>query len=295
MSEPILIISGPTASGKTDLAAKLAKLLDGELVSADSRQIYRGLDIGTGKDRPENVKIHLIDLINPNQSFSVAQYRELALKTIKEIKSRGKLPIVVGGTGQYLEAIINPPKPSFNIKPNKFLRFFLNKFSLKTLQVIYKFLDEESFSKLNYADLHNPHRLIRKIEIKLSHPRKIENCELKVENYYHLSLTAPNRVLYQRVDQRVEARIKNGLEQEIKKLLKKYRWSDPGLNTHAYKELKTGFTEENINRWRFDEHRYVRRQKTWLEKMPNIRYFDITSPHYPQEVIDYVLKCYNKL
>ena len=126
MYKKILIISGPTATGKTNIAIKLAKKFNGELISADSRQIYKGMDIGTGKDHPKNIKINLIDIINPNESFSVAQYRELALKSIDNIFSKGKLPIIVGGTGQYVESIINP-RETFDIKPN----YFLNNCELK--------------------------------------------------------------------------------------------------------------------------------------------------------------------
>jgi len=114
----LLIISGPTATGKTALAVKIAKKFNGELISADSRQIYRGMDIGTGKDHSQNVTIHLIDIINPNQSFSVAQYRQLALEKISEIQSQNKLPIIVGGSGQYIDSIINP-QPTFSVKPKK--------------------------------------------------------------------------------------------------------------------------------------------------------------------------------
>ena len=149
MYKKILIISGPTATGKTNIAIKLAKKFNGELISADSRQIYKGMDIGTGKDHPKNIKINLIDIINPNESFSVAQYRELALKSIDNILSKGKLPIIVGGTGQYVESIINP-RETFDIKPNYFLRFFLDRLSVNTLQrnIIYfanKIKHEEYF------------------------------------------------------------------------------------------------------------------------------------------------------
>lgn len=303
--KPILIISGPTASGKTSLALKLMKLLNGELISADSRQIYKGFDIGTGKDHPKNIKIHMIDILSPNIQYSVSQYRETALKIIKNIQSKGKLPIIVGGTGQYIQSLIESPRETFDIKPNKLLRFFLNKFNVKTLQFIYKLLDKQKFSQLNHSDVNNPHRLIRKIEICLSplskgRPRSGggEICD-----YIHISLTAPNQFLFKNIDQRVDERIKTGLFNEIRNLLKKYPWSAPAFRTHAYKEFegviairqtdKETIPLEVINQWRFDEHRYVHRQKSYFKKIPNIHYFDITSSKYPQSVIDFVKKCYN--
>jgi tRNA dimethylallyltransferase len=174
----LLIISGPTATGKTALAVKLAKKYSGELISADSRQIYRGMDLGTGKDHPTDVKLHLIDIINPDQPFSVAQYRQLALKKIQEIQSKIKLPIIVGGTGQYIDSIINP-QPTFHIRPNNLLRFFLNKLSIKYIQSIYKLLDKNSFESLNNSEKNNPHRLIRKIEIKLSFQSPLSKRDLE--------------------------------------------------------------------------------------------------------------------
>lgn len=311
--KPILIISGPTASGKTSLAIKLMKLLNGELISADSRQIYKGLDIGTGKDHPKNIKIHMIDILNPNEQYSVTQYRQAVLPLIEKIQKKGKLPIIVGGTGQYIQSLIEAPRETFHIKPNKFLRFFLNKLSVKFLQKIYKFLDKEKYNQLNNSDIHNPHRLIRKIEISL-HKTPLLKGEVRlgkpnrgISDYIHISLTAPNLFLFKNIDQRVDERIKMGLFNEIRNLLKKYPWSAPAFRTHAYKEFEgviarnppTGGDEaipmEVIQKWHYDEHRYVHRQKTWFRKMPNVHFFDITSSKYPQDAIDFVLKCYNKL
>lgn len=296
--KPILIISGPTASGKTGLAIKMMKLLNGELISADSRQIYKGFDIGTGKDHPKNIKIHMIDILSPNVQYSVSQYREDVLKLIKNIQSTGKIPIIVGGTGQYIQSLIESPRETFDIKPNKLLRFFLNKFNVKTLQFIYKLLDKQKFSQLNHSDVNNPHRLIRKIEICLSPLSKGDVLRQMSEDrgicdYIHISLTAPNQVLFKNIDQRIDERIKQGLENEIKELKKKYKWSAPAFRTHAYKEFENGFSSENIQKWHFDEHRYVHRQKSYFKRIPNIHYFDITSSKYPQSVIDFVKKCYN--
>ncbi len=311
--KPILIISGPTASGKTGLAIKLMKLLHGELISADSRQIYRGFDIGTGKDHPKNIKIHMIDILDPSEQYSVTQYRQDVLPLISKIQKKGKLPIIVGGTGQYIQSLIEAPRETFHIKPNKFLRFFLNKLSVKYLQKIYRLLDKEKYFKLNHSDINNPHRLIRKIEINLA--IKFPFCQRGkpakggkgICNYIHISLTAPNSYLFKNIDKRVDERIKMGLFDEIRNLLKKYPWSAPAFRTHAYKEFEgviarsphpaddKAIPMEVIRQWHYDEHRYVHRQKTWFKKMPNVHFFDITSSKYPQDAIDFVLKCYNKI
>ena len=307
MSKKLLIISGPTATGKTDLAIKFAKKFDGVLISADSRQIYRGMDIGTGKDHPKDFKINLVDLINPNLSFSVAQYQKLALQKIIEIHSQNKLPIIVGGTGQYIDSIINPDKSTYSIKPNNFLRFFLNKLSTPTIQKIYKILDKKNFDSLNNSEQHNPHRLIRKIEIKLSGRDVARYVSTKKSNFniLHLSLLAPTSFLYPRIDARVQKRLDIGFLDEIKNLLKKYSRTDPGLNTLAYKEFKDYFNKsietprgasllKNCQeKWRYDEHAYARRQITWFKKQNNIHFIDITDSKYMTRTRDMVKKWYN--
>ncbi len=300
----MLIISGPTATGKTNLAIKLAKKYNGQLISADSRQIYKGLDIGTGKDHPKNIIINLINLITPDQSFSVAQYQKLAFQKITEIHKKNKLPIIVGGTGQYIDAIVNPDKSTYFIKPNKFLRFFLNRLSTPTIQKIYQILDKNNFDKLNNSEKHNPHRLIRKIEIKLSSrdaPRGVSK-NLNNFNILHLSLTAPTSFLYPRIDARVQKRLSLGLLDEIKKILKQYSWSDPGLNTLAYKEFRPYFVETHHdasllkncqNKWTFDEHAYARRQLTWFKKQKNIDFVDVSNSSFKSKIFTKVNKWYN--
>lgn len=306
MSKKILIISGPTATGKTSLAVRIAKEYNGELISADSRQIYQGMDIGTGKDHPKDIQVHLTDLITPNQSFSVAEFQKLALVKINQIQSRGKLPIIVGGTGQYIDSLINPHTETFSVRPFLLLRFFLNRLPVFYLQKICQVLDKKSYLNLNNSDLHNPHRLIRKIEISIFNHKKTifplsSKGELKGDfNYLHLSLTAPNSYLYSQIDQRIEKRLKLGLLDEINNLLRTYSWHHPGLNTLAYKELRPYFEnrmslETCIQKWRYDEHAYARRQKTWFKKYSLIHFFDITQTKFPDNLINLINKWYNEL
>lgn len=294
----LLVISGPTASGKTSLAINLAKDFDGELISADSRQLYRGLDIGTGKDHPKNVVIHLIDILDPNQEFSVAQYQQLVQQKINDIHSRHRLPIVVGGTGQYLDAAINGAKSTFMVKPLPFLRKILNHFPLATLQLILKTIDYSTFKSLNNSDIHNPHRLIRKIEIKLS-PQPQTPTASPQYDVLHLSLTADNSFLFPRVDARVESRLKMGLLKEIETLLLSNKWHYPGLNTLAYKEFRPFFEKkvslsQAVDAWKFDEHALVRRQKTWLAQMANVNFIDISESSFEQNAHNLVKKWYNR-
>jgi len=171
------------------------------------------------------------------------------------------------------------------------LRIILNKLSVKNLQKIYSLLDENKFSLLNNSEKNNPHRLIRKIEIKLF----LGKLSTKKNHFdvLHISLTAPNQFLYDRIDNRVQNRLKLGLFNEIKNLLTKYSWSDPGLNSLAYKEFKTGFDQKNTNRWRFHEHAYARRQKTWFKKIIPIAFIDITNPQFSPKAINLIRKWYN--
>lgn len=302
MSNQLLIISGPTATGKTDLAVKLAKKYNGELVSGDSCQIYKGMDIGTGKDQPEETPIHLIDIITPDQKFSVADFQKVAIKTIKEIQSRDKLPILVGCSGFYIDSVINPNYNTFSIKPNKFLRFLLNRFSVKTLQKIYKFLDFQNFSKLNHSDINNHYRLSRKIEIKLFQsklPDQSEEGTVKGFDTLHLSLTAPLDFLYKRIDTRVQKRMDIGFLDEVKTLLKKYKWSDPGMQIAAYKCLKPYFQHKNdlencLKLWSFAEHSDARRQSCWFKSRLNTYFFDITNKNFNKNILSKVSRWYTK-
>jgi tRNA dimethylallyltransferase len=295
----LLIISGPTATGKTALAVKLAQKFNGEIISADSRQIYRGMDIGTGKDHPKNIKIHLIDLINPDESFSVSQYKKLALEKISEIQAQNKLPILVGGSGFYIDSVINSAYDTFSVKPNILLRVVLNRLPLSVLKIILKIIDKNIYFKLNNSDINNPRRLIRKIEISLSKDARSDVFTNNI-NFLHLSLLTPRQTLYDRIDARVKNRLKMGLIDEIKNLLKKYKWSDPGLKTIAYINFKKYFSlgtslADAQQKWTFAEHALARRQLTWFKNAKVDHYFNITSANFQKNASKIVAQWYNKL
>ncbi len=300
MFNKLLVISGPTATGKTDLAVKIAKKYNGELVSGDSCQIYKGMDIGTGKDQPQDTPIHLIDLVTPDKKFSVADFQKIGLETIKEIQSRGKLPILVGCSGFYIDSLINPNYNTFSIKPNKFLRFIFKYLSLNTLQKIYKFLDKDGFSKLNNSDINNHYRLTRKIEIKIFKKDTKYLIPDTKYNILHVSLTAPLDFLYQRIDTRVNKRMEIGFLNEIKNLLKKYKWSDPGMQIAAYQCLKpylmkTSPLSSCLQSWSYAEHSDARRQTCWFKTKSKANYFDITKNKYEENIFKQVDKWYNKI
>lgn len=301
MTKKVLIISGPTATGKTSLAVKIANKLKAELISADSRQIYMGLNIGTGKDHPSDIPVHLIDIIPPDQAFSSHQFRRLAMAKIKQIHRQSKLPIVVGGTGYYIKTLTSPP---FSGHPptHPLFRKVFNLFPLCLLQTIHLIVNRRQFIRLNNSEKHNPHRLIRKLEIKLfSRPTSPVPSTSPQYDYLHICLTASTKTIYKNIDHRVKARLKKGLLSEIRHLLKKYHWGHPGLNTLAYKEFRPYFAHPNptglnqaIDKWRYHEHSYARRQLTWFKKRPHLHFFNIDSPSFPKNAISLILKWYNR-
>lgn len=303
----LLIISGPTATGKTALAVEVAREFGGELISADSRQVYLGLDIGVGKDHPQGTPIHLIDLITPDQVFSVAEFRRQAQVKISEIHSRGHLPIVVGCTGLYISSLLRPYH-TLNRPPLPWLRFLLDHLPVFLLQKSYQLLDPRKYQLLNHSDVNNPRRLIRKIEIAISLFRHKKNDSPPLSkgglrggfDLLHLSLTAPNSFLFPRIDGRVEERLTAGHLQELENLLKKYRWSDPGLKVSAYASFKpfSGNHQtlvECIQKWKYREHRDARRQKTWFKVQSPATFVDVSRPDYTHKALSFVNKWYNQL
>lgn len=334
----LLVICGPTATGKTELAIKLAQKLDGEIVSADSRQVYRGMDVGTGKDvenfkfpsqsylapsgtirtrRKERfwtgkqigyylvngIKIWLYDVVEPKEEFSVAQYFKITKVVIKDIWQRGKLPILVGGSGFYIKALTHGIE-SLGIEPDWELRKKLSNLEINQLRANLAKIWPERWKIMNESDRKNPRRLIRAIEIA----RKYQNPNIKIQNYkskiknldtLFIGLTAPYPVLYRRIDKRVEERVKKGVVEEIKTLLKKgYGWDLPSMSGMGYREFRDFFEkranfEEAVQRWKWDEHQYARRQMTWFKKDPRIHWFPITDPDLTEKMERLIRTWYN--
>ena len=256
--DKLLVICGPTATGKTALATALAKKLNGELISADSRQVYRGMDLVTGKDRPD-VPIWLYDVVNPDEEFSVSQWVKLTRSAIIDIKKRKKLPIIVGGTGLYIKALFDP-FDTIDIPPNKALRKKLSAVSVAELQA------QTTRGRMNNSDWNNPRRLIRKIEIETSHV-----TTHKKPHVFHavvIGLTAPLPILDARIDARFNKRLQQGMQKEIDALVKKYDKNLPSMSAIG-----------------LNEHAYARRQLTWFTKQKDIHWFDCTLPTLLPDVI----------
>jgi tRNA dimethylallyltransferase len=320
----LLIICGPTATGKTALGLLLAKKFKGEIISADSRQVYRGMDIATGKDIEEGkwvrdhweiqgVPLWLLDVVEPHQEFSVAQYIDLAQKKIRDIWQRRKsrlevedprrrasgLPILVGGTGFYIKGLIDGIG-TLGVEADWELRMRLENLSAEKLFDLLSRLNPVKAASLNASDRKNPRRLIRAIEIATRQKPETKNLKPKTSvDTLFIGLKAELKKLYKRIDKRVEERVKGGVEKEIKGLIRKgYSWDMPAMSALGYREWQDFFEgrlgkEEVIQKWKFDEHGYARRQMTWFRKDPRIHWFDITEDDWTERVEGLVKSWYN--
>jgi tRNA dimethylallyltransferase len=285
---PLILIVGPTAVGKTELAIQLAERLGGEIVSADSRLFYRGMDIGTAKptrEEQERVPHHLIDIANPDEILSLAVFQQKAREAIADIHTRNKIPFLVGGTGQYVRAVTEGWTPP-EVKPDERLRSELEK--KKDARGEYWLheklnrLDPDAAQKI---DARNFRRTIRALEVILTTGRKFSEQRGQSESPYHLlsiGLTRPRPELYARVDQRIETMFANGFLEEVKRLLAAPRGYSPSLPTMSaigYREcLRVIHGELNEEQAKAEIRRatrvFVRRQANWFkESDPNIQWF----------------------
>lgn len=269
----ILIICGPTAVGKTKLAVALAKTFRGELINADSRQVYIGLDALTGKDRSQEVPIWLYDVLPPDQEFSVHHFVRLAKAAIEDIHKREKLPIVVGGTGFYLRALTKPFE-TIAIPPNWPQRKHLEALSIDALQ---KLVNPKRLERMNESDSKNPRRLIRAIEVAAQG----QHVRRAVPRYSPLwiGLTVPSSVLKQRIAERVAMRFDKAAS-EVRDGLPPILGVNPLLSFKRDECTK----EETLKDWAHAEYQYAKRQMTWFRKEKGIHWFDVKNTDYQHEV-----------
>ena len=292
----LILIVGPTAVGKTDLAIQLAEKLNGEIISADSRLFYRGMDIGTAKPSLEErarVYHYLIDIVNPDETLSLAVFQQKAKEIISDIHARGKLPFLVGGTGQYVRAVTQGWTPP-EVTADERLRGELEKLALSKaegskdekganwLHDRLAQVDPESAQKI---DARNVRRTIRALEVILTTGRKFSEQRRQSDSPYHLitvGLTRPRPELYERVDQRIDAMFANGFVDEVKGLLEKgYTPALPSMSAIGYREcIRVVKGELTIEQAKVEMRRvtriFVRRQANWFKEAdPNIMWFKI--------------------
>ncbi|MBZ9569479.1 tRNA (adenosine(37)-N6)-dimethylallyltransferase MiaA [Patescibacteria group bacterium] len=285
----LIVVLGPTAIGKTELAIKLAKKFNGEILSADSRQVYREMDIGTAKpprqqetrDKRQGyiakgVPHYMIDIVNPDEEFNVAIYKKLAIKAIKNIQERGKLPFLVGGTGLYIQAIVdNIDFP--RVPAKKELREKLEKKSNEELFKIYKKLDSLG---AKFIDKENKRRLIRAIEVCKATKKPFWQQRKKGEPFFdilQIGIKLPKTELKKRIEKRVKRMFKLGLEKEVKDLVEKYGWNISSMQTIGYQEWQEYFNKK-INEKELREKiilhtlQLAKRQITWFKRGKRIHW-----------------------
>lgn len=274
-SRKVVAIVGPTGSGKTEWAHILAQKFAGEVISIDSRQIYIGMDIGTAKDK--TFPQELIDIIEPAQNFSVADYQKKATDLINSYLKSQKLPILAGGTGLYLDAVVEG-----------FIIPELKKESEKIRQELEKLTDADLFKKLQELDPdsaekidpRNIRRVIRALEYTMLNERPFSKGQRKRKPNFKtliIGIDVPRETLFAKCDARVERMIKDGLVEEVRNLIKKYPTDLPAFNSIGYKEiidylqgrLTLAEAKEKI---KFNTHAYVRKQDTWFRRNKNIKW-----------------------
>lgn len=283
----LLIICGPTASGKTSLAVSLAKQYSGELISADSRQVYIGMDIGTGKDigSLQGIPIHLYDVASPTESFSVSRYRQLAVEALQTIQKKGKLPVVVGGTGLYIDSLLRSSS-TYDIPPNTQVRSAYQSYSVGQLQNELMSLAPEILSTMNNSDRNNPRRLIRKIEIAQAGILPTNTVLTGNSEILILGLRSELNTIQRSISLRVDERIHEGFLHEIQSLLAQgVTWDMPSMSGLGYAQMKgvlegTKKLSDAIEEWKTKEFQYAKRQLTWFKKNPRIHWFDPSQPDY---------------
>src|SRR3989339_881533 len=284
MSRKIIVILGPTASGKSALGVKLAKKINGEIISADSRQVYKGLDIGSGKiTRKEmgGIPHYCLDIFSPKKIFTVVDFKKCAEKAIEKIFAKNKIPIIVGGTGLYIQAIVdNIVLPE--VKPNWKLRKELEKKTTEEMFGMLKKLDPE---RARNIDAKNPRRLIRAIEIakKLGKTPKLKPMSRRDLDIRQIGIKLPDEILKKNIEKRIKKILKSGLIAETKKLRKS------GLSWKRIYELGFEYKypalflqnkiskDEMLAKMLIENRQYSKRQMTWFKRDKRIKWINFPT------------------
>jgi len=276
-NQPLLVIVGPTAVGKTALSLRLAADFDIEIISADSRQIYRQLDIGTAKATPQEQAVaphHLVDVVEPDQILTLADFQERAYAAIEAVHRRGRLPVLVGGTGQWVWAVVEGwgiPR----VAPDRELRATLeaeaNQQGHEALYSRLAAVDPEAAQKI---DSRNVRRVIRALEVYHKTGTPISEHQRKKAPAYQIllvGLTLPRQVLYERIDQRVDTMMQMGLLEEVRRLAEAgYSWKKPALSGLGYRQLGQYLRgkvslDEAVALIKRETRRFVRQQHNWFK------------------------------
>ena len=291
----IVVICGPTASGKTALGIQVAQQANGEIISSDSMQIYKDMDIGTAKPTPEEraqAVHHLVDFVSPDQRYSVADFKKDATEKIEDILSRGKLPIIVGGTGLYVNSLIHNIEYKEEITDIEY-RNELEKVDLETLYKQAQEIDPEATAKVSQNDRK---RITRILEIyhttgKTKTQMEAESRQEVKYDYKIFVLTPERDKLYERINLRVDLMMQAGLVDEVKQLLQKYNEFPTAMQGLGYKEVKEYLDgditeEEMVEKIKQESRHYAKRQLTWFRQYKDATWLDTFDKNNVNIVLD---------
>lgn len=292
MKPKVIVICGPTASGKTSLSIELAKKINGEIISADSMQIYKEMNIGTAKptvDEMQGIPHHLIDFVSPNQRYSVADFKKAATEQIEQIFKKEKVPIIVGGTGLYVDTLIKNiiyQEIEIDTEYRNQLEEIIKKQGLETLYNKALEIDEQAMKIISKND---KKRIMRVLEIY--HQTGKTKTQLEAEstmvpspyNFIVFAINMEREKLYERINKRVDIMIEQGLIEEVKYIVSKYSEFPTAMQGLGYKEvvsyLKNEITkEEMIEKLKMETRRYAKRQLTWFRKNKEIKWINGLAP-----------------
>lgn len=302
--KPLIILTGPTAVGKTELSIALAKSIGGEIISADSMQVYKYMDIGTAKIRSEEmdgVPHHLIDILEPDVAFNVAMFKDLAKSSVEDIYRRGRIPILVGGTGFYIQALLYDIDFSEEDSDSSIRKELETLVEIKGAAFLHEKLREVDPESAEQIHANNVKRVIRALEYYQLHGEKIsthnetERHKESPYDFLYFVLTHDRQVLYERIEKRIDQMIDHGLISEVDNLLKKgYDSSLVSMQGLGYKELipylqKKCTLDEAIYVLKRDTRHFAKRQLTWFRRERNVRWLDKSLVSSDEEILKEIL------
>lgn len=300
--EKVIIIVGPTAVGKTNLSIKLAKKLKAEVISGDSMQVYKGMNIGTGKvteKEMEYVPHHMLDILNPDEPFSVADYQKQVQKKISDLNKQNITPLLVGGSGLYIQAVLYDYVFSDQKRDETLTKQLEARLETEGNLALYEELQQVDPVQAKHIHPNNKRRLIRALEVyqatgKTLSERQAEQNKTSTYDYYIIGLKMDREALYDQINQRVDTMVQNGLVEEVKHLYERGYEHTQAMKAIGYKELIPyikGETDLNtaVELLKRNSRRYAKRQYTWFKNQMNIHWYDVTNAKY-DKIVDSILK-----